>query len=259
MKKLVAVFVLLLSFLAFADSDRILSDEERKILLGTIDSICGDTWCEGDFDYSFNHIECSKSTGTCIFKLEFIYREWGDDDMEEVILEARIPVTCNLDGFYKKSDLVASNEQGENWHTEKLYDAVNLCIENNTEDAISKSTIELVQIYLKDCSSADVYWTEFNYKDFPKKWDMNEVLKRLDKLSEKVSPEGKLTKTYLDDFDSSLLGTPLCKAKKEVLFHSSTHKAAMVTVTNEAGKTGSVTLVRWAPYYEAYIYQTYAN
>src|SRR5262249_23980584 len=58
-----------------------LSPSQEKTALKLIDDICGDTWCEGDNNFSFEHLTCragsarSASGGTCTLRLHIIPRE----------------------------------------------------------------------------------------------------------------------------------------------------------------------------------------
>jgi hypothetical protein len=69
--------------------------EQRKDALRNLDNLCGDVWCEGPYDYSFQNIKCSygkctlyytelsepPKTGVCIINGATL--EDFDDDMQD--------------------------------------------------------------------------------------------------------------------------------------------------------------------------------
>ena len=81
MKKIL-IFVLfgLLSFSAAQASpkkDELLTRKQAKAVLATIDDQCSDSWCEGDFDYSFDWIGCKASLSRCV--LRFTMKDMADN------------------------------------------------------------------------------------------------------------------------------------------------------------------------------------
>lgn len=77
-----------------------LKRQERATVLKLIDDICGDTWCEGDHNFSFDRLECQKgcrgSEGTC--KLTFRVFSY-DTDLETGPVFKRSCQTSGFDGF----------------------------------------------------------------------------------------------------------------------------------------------------------------
>src|SRR5262245_7582380 len=73
--------------------DRLLTEDEEKQVLTEIDNICGDTWCEGDFDFSFNALDCRTTTSSCRFDFELIDRVY-DDAGDQLLEEHRYPASC---------------------------------------------------------------------------------------------------------------------------------------------------------------------
>jgi hypothetical protein len=47
-----------------------LTAAQAKTTLRLIDSICGDTWCDGDYDFGFRRLSCSKAAHTCTLTLQ---------------------------------------------------------------------------------------------------------------------------------------------------------------------------------------------
>ena len=92
-----------------------LSPAQEKTALKLIDDICGDTWCEGDHDFAFEHLTCrsgsprSPGNGVCTLKLRIISR---DDATRSY------PRTCTTRGFAGFGSLVetaSSGYQSLNW------------------------------------------------------------------------------------------------------------------------------------------------
>jgi hypothetical protein len=61
-----------------AKADDLCRRDEKRVLFA-IDQICGDTWCEGDYNFQFRKIRCNFTLGTCA--LEFRTAPWksGED------------------------------------------------------------------------------------------------------------------------------------------------------------------------------------
>jgi hypothetical protein len=47
-----------------------LSATQAKTALRLIDNICGDTWCDGDYDFGFRRLSCSRAAHTCTLTLQ---------------------------------------------------------------------------------------------------------------------------------------------------------------------------------------------
>ena len=71
-----------------------------KQVLSLVDVACGDTWCEGDFNFVFTHFSCNFVEGVC--NLSFLANEHG--------LAEQVRGDCNLRGYYKESDLLDSED-----------------------------------------------------------------------------------------------------------------------------------------------------
>ena len=70
MFKKLALSCLLISNLSFAQN--ILSPEQEKMILNEIDTVCGDSWCEGAFDYAFNSFTCLQDKKLCVLNFKMI-------------------------------------------------------------------------------------------------------------------------------------------------------------------------------------------
>ena len=51
-------------------AENALTVAQAKTTLRLIDDICGDTWCDGDYDFGFRRLACSKAAHTCTLTLQ---------------------------------------------------------------------------------------------------------------------------------------------------------------------------------------------
>jgi hypothetical protein len=136
MKNLILLTVLIASVKCFG-AGPILTNSESKILLGHIDSVCGDTWCEGDFDFHFKALSCFDD-GSCDLTLDFIYYDWSETELfadtpEKII---KVQVNCTLTGFAGRDDIIYEDEESKTiTYSDMLYDRITTCIDDN-EDAV---------------------------------------------------------------------------------------------------------------------------
>ena len=106
-------------------SKNALSKPQEKIALKAIDDICGDTWCEGDNNFSFDRLQCEKGckgqAGGC--KLTFRVFSY-DTDLKTGPTYTR---SCRTPGFTGFDSLV---ETFGDYHAlaPAYYDALTNCI-----------------------------------------------------------------------------------------------------------------------------------
>jgi hypothetical protein len=139
----------LMLFTVFAND---LTREQASRLENEIDNICGDTWCEGDFNWSFNNFDCDFSVGHCTMDLtliDYLYSEDNDwlklyaqekqklkiyqlqklahVDINYDDYEANISFEkkCKMDGLTKLSDVITDDYS---YYSDKVYDLVSECI-----------------------------------------------------------------------------------------------------------------------------------
>lgn len=110
-----------------AQAAPILSESEQDDLLQSIDNICGDTWCEGDSNWSFDAMRCDSEKG-CVLDLTMKPYDFEEDQA----LSSR-PFQCQLPGFTDKSSLVEITSRGLQY-TQALYEAVSDCINKLSDD-----------------------------------------------------------------------------------------------------------------------------
>jgi len=115
------LYIALLFLSTVAKGTPLLTYIEQDDLLRSIDSICGDTWCEGDSDWSFDALSCDSDTG-CLLNLTMKPYDFNEDQH----LSAR-PFVCELNGFRERSRIFEINSHGVQY-TPALYRAISQCI-----------------------------------------------------------------------------------------------------------------------------------
>lgn len=97
-----------------------LSQEEEETALKLLDDICGDTWCEGSYTWTFEELACSFSKGSCTLLLEAV--EAGGN------VPGSEPLVCHLEGLGGYGDMVDDSGSYPSlvW---AFYESVGACIE----------------------------------------------------------------------------------------------------------------------------------
>lgn len=65
-------FISITSSVVANEGNELFSLAERSEVIRSIDDICGDTWCEGDYNFKFSHFSCDKTVKTCDLGFFFI-------------------------------------------------------------------------------------------------------------------------------------------------------------------------------------------
>ena len=75
--------ILVLAILSFliSSKENLMAYEytDEEIALELIDNICGDTWCEGDFNFIFHEVNYIKKTKTLTVSFELIADMYDTD------------------------------------------------------------------------------------------------------------------------------------------------------------------------------------
>lgn len=121
---------LVLSVPALAAAEVAISDE---LLLGEIDALCGDTWCESDFDFAFSALSFRDGAALLDFEL-FLH----PDDAATGHAEQRFAGRCRLPGHASAAD-VATAIDGRLQLQEVFYDELTDCL----QDAIDRTAAQL--------------------------------------------------------------------------------------------------------------------
>ena len=97
-----------------------LSRAEERIVLKLVDDICGDTWCEGDYDFRFRRLFCDSNTATCLLMFQMASRQGPGSAWRRQM--------CRTGGFFDFDSLVVTTSGGYQWLTGSYYEALSACI-----------------------------------------------------------------------------------------------------------------------------------
>ncbi len=103
-----------------------LNNAQKQDILNQIDSVCGDTWCEGEYNFSFDNIRCNSYTRSCVIDFKLI-QYYYDGDSYEPTREAYYSTSCSIgrvDSYYDLVD-VEGRYAGLN---QNFYDRFSDCI-----------------------------------------------------------------------------------------------------------------------------------
>ncbi len=103
----------ILAFLVIfgVQAQEFLTQDQKEIALWKIDTICSDTWCEGDYNFKFNQINCDIKSKVCavdmtMFEEGFCYS-----------------TTCRIPDISNFLDIVVKQELND-----RFYDKLSDCI-----------------------------------------------------------------------------------------------------------------------------------
>lgn len=129
---------------AFASSSKIISDKEAAQVLRNISNICGDTWCEGDFNFDFKTLDCydtgeaGNRKAQCEMTFDMIRDEYVHDDKEMVVSLGQVyPAKCEFSNL-KREDLIDKTRSGSITYSEVIYEKVSDCISHLEKHIFAK-------------------------------------------------------------------------------------------------------------------------
>jgi hypothetical protein len=96
---------------------------QRKQVLFQLNQICGDTWCDGDWEFDFKKIVCKLDLGTCT---------WTALITPSVPVPKPVPVywrSCKVSGVHAFSDLVTTSGTYQSLN-QSYYEASTDCVLN---------------------------------------------------------------------------------------------------------------------------------
>jgi len=107
-------------------STAIFSGEFTKndLALELIDNICGDTWCEGEFDFEFNHFEIDSNKSEALVEFTLI-SEWHNGEL-------LFKTECRLKNI-NSIDQVITYYRGNPELNNSFYEDLSLCITDKEE------------------------------------------------------------------------------------------------------------------------------
>lgn len=87
-----------------------------------IDNICGDTYCEGDYNWNHENLKCDLNKGQCTLDMQLIDHNYLPNN---ATLTSYYSKTCIINGLFTVTDVVSAR----NTYSEKLMDGVYACVE----------------------------------------------------------------------------------------------------------------------------------
>jgi hypothetical protein len=104
-----------------------LTKQQASTVLKLVDDICGDTWCEGDHNFRFDRLECTKPCGKTPGSCRLTFRIFSyDTDVKTGPTYTRTCTTRGFTGFTSLVETAANGYQSLNWD---YYDALSACID----------------------------------------------------------------------------------------------------------------------------------
>jgi hypothetical protein len=99
-----------------------LTAAQRKVALFQLNQICGDTWCSGDWSFTFKKLTCKLQAGTCT---------WTALIQPSVPVAPPVPVywrSCKISGLHSFADLVNTAPNGYQSLNQDYYMASTDCV-----------------------------------------------------------------------------------------------------------------------------------
>jgi hypothetical protein len=117
------------------------ADSDADKIMKALDSICGDSWCEGAFDFRFQQVvlKPAKNETQILFRMSQQYPvrlDWKENQAFQAQINQRFyDVSCILPG-YSTYDAIMQSQYILRW---EVYTALTQCI-NSLEDRLMQVT-----------------------------------------------------------------------------------------------------------------------
>lgn len=98
-----------------ASAAELLTPAQKRDVLSAIQTICYDTWCEGEYDFRFPSLTCERITAVCRVGVELRYEGKGT------------PHVCEVDRIRRVGDLIRG-KGGRASLTERVYRVLTDCV-----------------------------------------------------------------------------------------------------------------------------------
>ena len=121
-------FILTLGSL-HAQAKDFLNEKQKDTTLELLNNLCGDTWCEGDFEYEFDQIDCSKRKKNCTIELNvLIFGEYCyPNKPSEFKVYKKISWLCRIPELKNVRDILVK-ENKRTYLSQKFINEVDECI-----------------------------------------------------------------------------------------------------------------------------------
>jgi hypothetical protein len=152
--KFTAILVSLLLTAKALSQGQDLSSISKQKILHSLNQICGDSWCAGDFEYKFQAIDCDFSSGHCAIALsvkaydEIFFDDQGLETGRRSFGARRY--ACDVKGFESTASLLDSAQLQ---YSNALYEALSACITDS---------IAPVQNAIRFAWPLKDHWTKWN-------------------------------------------------------------------------------------------------
>lgn len=117
MKSIILSLILLLTI--HANAQEIFTAKQQNTILNEIDTFCGDTFCEGDFNYRFSEFRCEQEISLCV--LDFQFWEYGQESLKEWGF-------CNFKNIHSLNDIYRTSTQGRTHLMDKFAEPLIECV-----------------------------------------------------------------------------------------------------------------------------------
>lgn len=124
--KYIILITLLLSNVAMASE---LTSNQQQNILTVTDNICGDSWCEGDFDFSFNEVACDFEMGICSMDIT-LFSESYEQTYKSLAYNPQVSefnATCVIGGVDSYKSIIETHN-GHDQLTLEFYEELSECI-----------------------------------------------------------------------------------------------------------------------------------
>ncbi len=125
MKRFLAPLALLAVFQAPQTLAGPAQTDPTETVRRAIDDACGDSWCEGDYNFTFNQVVLKPQTATTDVHFTLSYQIPTEGITEEALKEQSFDLTCTIEGYGQAQEIM-SHPYSLNWDFYKKLDA---CIE----------------------------------------------------------------------------------------------------------------------------------
>ncbi len=115
-----------------------LNKAQSSTVLKLLDDVCGDSWCEGDYDWHFPKIVCHFTPGTCTLTFRIT-----DPNPTPPKTYWR---SCKVSGLRSFEDLVDTAPNGYQSLENGFYDDVSICIDHIEKDLRAKEVFPFVHL-----------------------------------------------------------------------------------------------------------------
>ncbi len=99
-----------------------LSAPQQQNVLDMLNDVCGDTWCEGNFEWDFQRISCGFSARSCTLTIKVVEPK-VDADPERVFWRS-----CKVSGLTNYKSLVETFKNGNINLQQTFYEKVDVCV-----------------------------------------------------------------------------------------------------------------------------------